>query len=216
MKGNECVGGIAGWGVGKIKNCYALADVTAASAGAGGIAGKAYGVTIENCYYGGKVSSRTDAGGIAGETLGFSASSTTIKNCVSLAESVTCNGSEQANRIVGRERENTSLINNHSYNRTKLVINGKPAYPTGGAGNDVIGADVYISNGRVMTDVQKGEVFAWTGFDKDIWSIPNAAYKLPSLREGEYPDLPNLPSKDLTMTTHHSTSPPEISATALW
>lgn len=199
VKGNECVGGIAGWGVGKIKNCYALADVTAASAGAGGIAGKAYGVTIENCYYGGKVSSRTDAGGIAGETLGFSASSTTIKNCVSLAESVTCNGSEQANRIVGRERENTSLINNHSYNRTKLVINGKPAYPTGGAGNDVIGADVYISNGKVMTDVQKGEVFAWTGFDKDIWSIPNAAYKLPSLREGEYPDLPNLPSKDLTI-----------------
>ena len=199
VKGNECVGGIAGWGVGKIKNCYALADVTAASAGAGGIAGKAYGVTIENCYYGGKVSSRTDAGGIAGETLGFSASSTTIKNCVSLAESVTCNGSEQANRIVGRERENTSLINNHSYNRTKLVINGKPAYPTGGAGNDVIGADVYISNGRVMTDVQKGEVFAWTGFDKDIWSIPNAAYKLLSLREGEYPDLPNLPSKDLTI-----------------
>lgn len=208
VKGNECVGGIAGWGVGKIKNCYALADVTAASAGAGGIAGKAYGVTIENCYYGGKVSSRTDAGGIAGETLGFSASSTTIKNCVSLAESVTCNGSEQANRIVGRERENTSLINNHSYNRTKLVINGKPAYPTGGAGNDVIGADVYISNGRVMTDVQKGEVFAWTGFDKDIWSIPNAAYKLPSLREGEYPDLPTLPSKDLTIdkTPQHFTT----------
>lgn len=199
VKGNECVGGIAGWGVGKIKNCYALADVTAASAGAGGIAGKAYGVTIENCYYGGKVSSRTDAGGIAGETLGFSASSTTIKNCVSLAESVTCNGSEQANRIVGRERENTSLINNHSYNRTKLVINGKPAYPTGGAGNDVIGADVYISNGRVMTDVQKGEVFAWTGFDKDIWDIPTKAGKLPSLQKGTYPDLPPLPSKDLTI-----------------
>ena len=199
VKGNECVGGSAGWGVGKIKNCYALADVTAASAGAGGIAGKAYGVTIENCYYGGKVSSRTDAGGIAGETLGFSASSTTIKNCVSLAESVTCNGSEQANRIVGRERENTSLINNHSYNRTKLVINGKPAYPTGGAGNDVIGADVYISNGRVMTDVQKGEVFAWTGFDKDIWDIPTKAGKLPSLQKGTYPDLPPLPSKDLTI-----------------
>ena len=208
VKGNECVGGIAGWGVGKIKNCYALADVTAASAGAGGIAGKAYGVTIENCYYGGKVSSRTDAGGIAGETLGFSASSTTIKNCVSLAESVTCNGSEQANRIVGRERENTSLINNHSYNRTKLVINGKPAYPTGGAGNNVNGADVYISNGRVMTDVQKGEVFDWAGFDENIWSIPTEAGKLPSLQKGTYPDLPNLPSVDLTIdkTPQHFTT----------
>lgn len=207
VKGNECVGGIAGWGVGKIKNCYALADVTAASAGAGGIAGKAYGVTIENCYYGGKVSSRTDAGGIAGETLGFSASSTTIKNCVSLAESVTA-GINSVNRIAGGVRDNINLINNHSYNRTKLVIDSKPAYPTGGAGNDVIGADVYISNGRVMTDVQKGEVFAWTGFDKDIWDIPTKAGKLPSLQKGTYPDLPTLPSKDLTIdeTPQHFTT----------
>ena len=203
VKGNECVGGIAGWGVGKIKNCYALADVTAASAGAGGIAGKAYGVTIENCYYSGRVSASRFAGGIAGYVSGAK----TIRNCVSLAESVTA-GINSVNRIAGGVRDKINLINNHSYNRTKLVINGKPAYPTGGAGNDVIGADVYISNGRVMTDVQKGEVFAWTGFDKDIWSIPNAAYKLPSLREGEYPDLPDLPSKDLTIdkTPQHFTT----------
>ncbi len=206
VKGNECVGGIAGWGVGKIKNCYALADVTAASAGAGGIAGKAYGVTIENCYYGGKVSSRTDAGGIAGETLGFSASSTTIKNCVSLAESVTCNGSEQANRIVGRERENTSLINNHSYNRTKLVIDGNTTYADGTDEKD--GTNVFVSAGRVMTDVQKGEVFDWAGFDENIWSIPTEAGKLPSLQKGTYPDLPNLPSVDLTIdkTPQHFTT----------
>ena len=210
VKGNECVGGIAGWGVGKIKNCYALADVTAASAGAGGIAGKAYGVTIENCYYGGKVSSRTDAGGIAGETLGFSASSTTIKNCVSLAESVTCNGSEQANRIVGRERENTSLINNHSYNRTKLVSYGKTTYPTDGAEDNATGADVYISNGKVMTDVASSTDF-WEANDftaANGWSIPTKAGKLPSLQKGTYPDLPTLPSKDLTIdeTPQHFTT----------
>lgn len=208
VKGNECVGGIAGWGVGKIKNCYALADVTAASAGAGGIAGKAYGVTIENCYYGGKVSSRTDAGGIAGETLGFSASSTTIKNCVSLAESVTCNGSEQANRIVGRERENTSLINNHSYNRTKLVIDGNTTYADTDNADTAVGKNVFVSAGKLMTDVQKGEVFAWTGFDKAIWDIPTEAGKLPSLQKGTYPDLPTLPSKDLTIdeTPQHFTT----------
>lgn len=207
VKGNECVGGIAGWGVGKIKNCYALADVTAASAGAGGIAGKAYGVTIENCYYGGKVSSRTDAGGIAGETLGFSASSTTIKNCVSLAESVTA-GINSVNRIAGGVRDNINLINNHSYNRTKLVIDSKPAYPTGGAGNDVIGADVYISNGRVMTDVPNQTLFGWAGFDRTIWDIPKEAGKLPSLQKGTYPDLPPLPSKDLTIdkTPQHFTT----------
>lgn len=206
VKGNECVGGIAGWGVGKIKNCYALADVTAASAGAGGIAGKAYGVTIENCYYGGKVSSRTDAGGIAGETLGFSASSTTIKNCVSLAESVTCNGSEQANRIVGRERENTSLINNYSYNRTKLVVYGKEGYADGKDEKD--GTNVFVSAGKVMTDVPNQTLFDWVGFDKDIWDIPTKAGKLPSLQKGTYPDLPPLPSKDLTIdkTPQHFTT----------
>ena len=201
------IGGIAGSARGTIKNCYALADVTARDRIAGGIAGGTYNLTIENCYYGGDVLAKNYAGGIAGVMDSTSGSSTTIKNCVSLAESVTA-GINSVNRIAGGVRDNINLINNHSYNRTKLVIDSKPAYPTGGAGNDVIGADVYISNGRVMTDVQKGEVFAWTGFDKAIWSIPNAAYKLPSLREGEYPDLPNLPSVDLTIdkTPQHFTT----------
>lgn len=201
------IGGIAGSARGTIKNCYALADVTARDRIAGGIAGGTYNLTIENCYYGGDVLAKNYAGGIAGVMDSTSGSSTTIQNCVSLAESVTA-GINSVNRIAGGVRDNINLINNHSYNRTKLVINGKPAYPTGGAGNDVIGADVYISNGRVMTDVQKGEVFAWTGFDKDIWDIPTKAGKLPSLQKGTYPDLPTLPSKDLTIdeTPQHFTT----------
>ena len=212
VEGLQKVGGIAGKGVGTIKNCYALADVTAKSdfspntneAGnyAGGIAGDVFYCTIENCYYSGKVSAKDYAGGIAGYVSGAK----TIRNCVSLAESVT--GIGFVNRIAGQVIGNTSLINNHSYNRTQLVINGEITYPTGGAGNDVIGADVYISNGRVMTDVQKGEVFAWTGFDKAIWDIPTEAGKLPSLQKGTYPDLPTLPSKDLTIdeTPQHFTT----------
>ncbi len=207
VEGLQKVGGIAGKGVGTIKNCYALADVTARDRIAGGIAGGTYNLTIENCYYGGDVLAKNYAGGIAGVMDSTSGSSTTIKNCVSLAESVTA-GINSVNRIAGGVRDNINLINNHSYNRTKLVIDSKPAYPTGGAGNDVIGADVYISNGRVMTDVQKGEVFAWTGFDKDIWDIPTEAGKLPSLQKGTYPDLPTLPSKDLTIdeTPQHFTT----------
>ena len=207
VEGLQKVGGIAGKGVGTIKNCYALADVTARDRIAGGIAGGTYNLTIENCYYGGDVLAKNYAGGIAGVMDSTSGSSTTIKNCVSLAESVTA-GINSVNRIAGGVRDNINLINNHSYNRTKLVIDSKPAYPTGGAGNDVIGADVYISNGRVMKDVQKGEVFAWTGFDKDIWYIPTEAGKLPSLQKGTYPDLPNQPSVDLTIdkTPQHFTT----------
>ena len=210
VTGDREVGGIAGSGVGTIKNCYALANVTATATAtatgvnAGGIAGKAYGVTIENCYYSGEVSAKDYAGGIAG----YVSRAKTIRNCVSLAESVT--GGNLVNRIVGYvgSNANVTLTNNHSYNRTKLVSIDKTTYPTGGAGNDVIGADVYISNGRVMTDVQKGEVFAWTGFDKDIWDIPTKAGKLPSLQKGTYPDLPTLPSKDLTIdeTPQHFTT----------
>ncbi len=204
VTGDREVGGIAGSGVGTIKNCYALANVTATGVNAGGIAGKAYGVTIENCYYSGEVSAKDYAGGIAG----YVSRAKTIRNCVSLAESVT--GGNLVNRIVGYvgSNANVTLTNNHSYNRTKLVSIDKTTYPTGGAGNDVIGADVYISNGRVMTDVQKGEVFAWTGFDKAIWDIPTKAGKLPSLQKGTYPDLPDLPSKDLTIdkTPQHFTT----------
>lgn len=197
VEGLQRVGGIAGQGIGIIRNCYALADVTARTAIAGGIAGNAYNCTIENCYYSGDVLAKNYAGGIAGVMDSTSGSSTTIENCVSLAESVTA-GINSVNRIAGGVRDKINLINNHSYNRTKLVINGKPAYPTGGAGNDVIGADVYISNGRVMTDVPNQTLFNWeaNGFTKaNGWLIPTDAYKLPSLREGEYPDLPALPEE---------------------
>ena len=208
VTGDREVGGIAGSGVGTIKNCYALANVTATATAtatgvnAGGIAGKAYGVTIENCYYSGEVSAKDYAGGIAGYVSGAK----TIRNCVSLAESVT--GIGFVNRIVGCVRQNTNLINNHSYNRTKLVIDGNTTYADTDNADTAVGKNVFVSAGKLMTDVQKGEVFAWTGFDKAIWDIPTEAGKLPSLQKGTYPDLPDLPSKDLTIdeTPQHFTT----------
>ena len=197
VTGDREVGGIAGTGVGTIKNCYALANVTATGVNAGGIAGKAYGVTIENCYYSGEVSAKNYAGGIAGTAWGG-----TIQNCVSLAESVT--GSEYVNRIAGYIFGATLITNNHSYNRTQLVVGGNTTYADGTDEKD--GTNVFVSAGKLMTDVQKGEVFDWNGFDRDIWSIPNAAYKLPSLREGEYPDLPNLPEEPVPTKKRSSSS----------
>ena len=216
VEGLQKVGGIAGKGVGTIKNCYALADVTAKSdfspntneAGnyAGGIAGDVFYCTIENCYYSGKVSVSDYAGSIAGYVHGSDNAPTTIKNCVSLAESVT--GGNFVNRIVGDVSgiENVTLTSNYGYNRTKLVVYGKEGYADGKDEKD--GTNVFVSAGKLMTDVQKGEVFAWTGFDKDIWDIPTKAGKMPSLQKGTYPDLPDLPSKDLTIdkTPQHFTT----------
>ena len=190
------IGGIAGSARGTIKNCYALADVTATGVNAGGIAGHAYHVTIENCYYSGNVSARNDAGGIAGFVSG-----SIIKNCVSLAKSVT--DGDCVNRIVGdvSRVENVTLTSNYGYNRTKLVVYGKEGYADIDTTDVKQGTTVFVSKGKLMTDVQKNEAFDWNGFDTTIWSIPTEAYKLPSLHGGEYPDLPNLPSKDLTIGT---------------
>ena len=190
------IGGIAGSARGTIKNCYALADVTARIEIAGGIAGYAYHVTIENCYYSGNVPAGNSAGGIAGFVSG-----STIKNCVSLAKSVT--DGDCVNRIVGdvSRVENITLTSNYGYNRTKLVVYGKEGYADIDTTDVKQGTTVFVSKGKLMTDVQKNEAFDWNGFDTTIWSIPTEAYKLPSLHGGEYPDLPNLPSKDLTIGT---------------
>lgn len=197
------IGGIAGSARGTIKNCYALADVTARIEIAGGIAGYAYHVTIENCYYSGNVPAGNSAGGIAGFVSG-----STIKNCVSLAKSVT-NG-DCVNRIVGdvSRVENVTLTSNYGYNRTKLVVYGKEGYADIDTTDVKQGTTVFVSKGKLMTDVQKNEAFDWNGFDTTIWSIPTEAYKLPSLHGGEYPDLPTLPSKDLTIdkTPQHFTT----------
>ena len=192
VTGDREVGGIAGTGVGTIKNCYALANVTATGVNAGGIAGKAYGVTIENCYYSGEVSAKNYAGGIAGYVSGAK----TIRNCVSLAESVT--GGDLVNRIVGYvgSNANVTLTNNYSYNRTKLVVYGKEGYADGKDEKD--GTNVFVSAGKLMTDVPNQTLFDWdaNGFTEgNGWSIPTEAGKLPSLREGEYPDLPALPEE---------------------
>ena len=202
------IGGIAGNACGTIKNCYALADVTASFADAGGIAGSASSVTIENCYYSGKVSAESCTGGIAGFIFG----STTIKNCVSLAESVKGMGSvDYINRIVGYvgSNANVTLTNNYGYNRTKLVVNGEKGYANTTDAKQ--GTTVFVSKGKVMTDVPSNTLFDWeaNGFTTaNGWSIPTEAGKLPSLREGEYPKLPTLPSKDLTIdeTPQHFTT----------
>lgn len=195
VTGDREVGGIAGSGVGTIKNCYALANVTATATAtatgvnAGGIAGKAYGVTIENCYYSGEVSAKDYAGGIAG----YVSRAKTIRNCVSLAESVT--GGNLVNRIVGYvgSNANVTLTNNHSYNRTKLVVGGNTTYADGTDEKD--GTNVFVSAGRVMTDVPNQTLFDWAanGFTKANGWLISERTGLPYLREDFSPALPEEP-----------------------
>lgn len=142
VTGEKFVGGIAGWGAGTIKNCYALANVTATGVSAGGIAGYyCSNFTIENCYYSGNVSAKW-AGGIAGYVSESISGSTEIKNCVSLAESVT---GSNANRIAGYN-DNATLTNNYAWSGTTV---------SGSAASD--GADLTYTNGTLSP--QFSEIF---------------------------------------------------------
>ena len=206
VEGLQKVGGIAGKGIGTIKNCYALADVTAKSdfspntneAGnyAGGIAGDVFYCTIENCYYSGKVSVSDYAGGIAGYVYGGDNAPTTIKNCVSLAESVT--GGSYVNRITGGvevygNEKVVTLTNNYSYNRTKLVVGDNTTYADDT--DPKAGTNVFVSAGKLMTDVPNQTLFDWVanGFtEENGWSISERT-GLPYLREDFSPNLPEEP-----------------------
>ena len=195
VTGGKYAGGIAGYACGTIQNCYALAEITATGVDAGGIAGGVYDVTIENCYYSGNVSAEDCAGGI----IGYTVSSKKIENCVSLAKSVT--GGENVNRIAGDGSGNLNLKTNYGYNRTKLVVNGKEEYADIDTTDTKQGTTVFVSAGKVMTDVQKNEAFDWAanGFSTENgWSISDTT-GLPYLREDVTPDLRTLPSKDLTI-----------------
>lgn len=86
----------------------------------GGIAGYyCSNFTIENCYYSGNVSAKW-AGGIAGYVSESISGSTEIKNCVSLAESVT---GSNANRIAGYN-DNATLTNNYAWSGTTVSGSG--------------------------------------------------------------------------------------------
>lgn len=151
VTGEKFVGGIAGWGAGTIKNCYALANVTATGVSAGGIAGYyCSNFTIENCYYSGNVSAKW-AGGIAGYVSESISGSTEIKNCVSLAESVT---GSNANRIAGYN-DNATLTNNYAWSGTTV---------SGSAASD--GADLTYTNGTLSP--QFSEIF---GSDNSAWKF---------------------------------------------
>lgn len=156
VTGGKRVGGIAGNGAGTIENCYALADVTATGVNAGGIAGYAYGITIENCYYSGKVSAKW-AGGIAGYVSKSISGSTEIKNCVSLAERVT---GSNANRIAGEN--DATLTNNYAWNGTK-VNNATVSDENAGGLN---GADLTYTNGTLS--MQFSGIF---GEDNSTWKF---------------------------------------------
>ena len=182
VTGDKEVGGIAGYGVGTIKNCYALANVTATATAtatgvnAGGIAGYAYGVTIENCYYSGEVSAKNYAGGIAG-----TAWRGTIQNCVSLAESVT---GSNTNRIVGNIY-NLTLTNNYAWSDPALSADDDAG---------LNGANFTYTNGTLSK--QFSEIFkndsAWKFTDNGLPILKNtggtqSAYLPPYLTgEGFY------------------------------
>ena len=187
-----------------LSDCYTTGNI-AGNNYVGGIIGSAEGTEVSNCYTTADVGGLDYVGGICGN-----ADTVDIANSVVLSKVLHAVYGDVA-RIYSAKNDNLTFANNYGYNRTKLERGGNTTYADIDTTDAKQGTTVFVSKGKVMTDVQKNEVFDWAanGFTTaNGWSIPTEAYKLPSLRAGEYPDLPTLPSKDLTIdeTPQHFTT----------
>ena len=77
--GNYYVGGVVGYNLGAVENCYNQGAVSGMN-NVGGVVGENYGVTVQNCYNTGSVSGNEFVGGVVGSNDGI------VQNCYYLSD----------------------------------------------------------------------------------------------------------------------------------
>lgn len=121
--GNQYVGSICGYNMGRIENCYSLYNVITGSSYVGGITG--YNAkNINNCYNAGLVNATNYVGGIAGNNTSV------ISNCCYLVNSAT-DGSNKAQNGTGNSASGsvTSDTANSTMGKTiEQFASGEVAY----------------------------------------------------------------------------------------
>ena len=178
-------GGLFGYLSGTVKNLAIInCDVNYSSGYSGAVV--ASGGTIENCYSTGKVSGK-QCGGISGNgstitncystatvtgsesSYGIGANPSKIDKCVALNNGI---GGTSAGRVGSK-----SLSNNYALKEMKV---NNAVVTTGNKADDVNGADLTVGNGKLYK--ADGTEFAWSGYDKNVWTIPSESGVLPYLK----------------------------------
>ncbi|MEG2770238.1 MAG: GLUG motif-containing protein, partial [Oscillospiraceae bacterium] len=183
INGTITSGGVVGYNDGgTVKNCFNTGTVTCVER-VGGVVGNTTG-TVENCYNTATVSGETIVGGI----IGYQGENSLVENCASLGSKILYFGGSTADfgRVVGYH--NMGTINNNK-SRSDMLVNN--AIVTGGAANDINGADVTVGDGTTQASV-------FGGWNSSVWTIPVsnlvAGETLPTLTVFSGKQTPTLPT----------------------
>ena len=181
VSGGSLVGGIAGMTYhGVIKNCYTTCNVTGSAWDAGGISGLNNGGTVQYCYATGTVTGTEMVGGIVGDNFRQTSAATIVDHCVALNNEVAATEATGAvGRVVGINNSGT-LASNYSRPAGNMTLkngSGNVTPTSDVSGKDGVNASEFYWNGA-----GSGGVF-WTsscGFSATFWDRENG--RLPWLK----------------------------------
>ena len=140
IKGGNNVGGIAGYSIGSIEDCYNTGSVSGGN-NVGGIAGYSSG-TIEDCYNTGSVSGGSNVGGIAGTAY-------SAKDCHNEG---TVSGSDCVGGILGSGADLNGVVN-RCYNTGDISGEGGVG---GIAGRNILGVTNSYNTGTISGEYASG------------------------------------------------------------
>ena len=155
------IGGIVGYAVGNINNCYFSGSVVGGSQ-VGGLVGYQYDYTVSQCYTTGRIAGKEKIGGLVGEQV-----SGRINTSAAINTRVTATKGSVA-RIVGEIRGGAigtmgTADENKSYNRTIVIDQGVA---------QEINDDLENGTGVSATTLKLKATYAAMGWDfTDIWAI---------------------------------------------
>jgi len=186
VSGELCVGGLVGFNVGTITDCYSTGTVEGGS-DIGGLVGYNYYGTITNCYATGSVTGGEEVGGV----VGYNYYHGTISNCYATG---TVSGDERIGGLVGG---NSRAIITNCYSTASVSGNGwyVGGLVGGGFADNVSNSfwDIETSGqlssaggtGLPTAEMQMQVTFTDAGWDfvgetfngiEDIWFIPQQDY----------------------------------------
>ena len=142
VSGHWYVGGVVGWNSGNVTNCYNTDSITVTGSGGrvGGVVGRNFGGTVENCYNTGAVNSIGNyVGGVVGDNGG------PVKNCYNTG---TVTGSSDYSYIGGVVGDNSGTVEN-CYNTGSVTVTGS---------NGRVGGVVGYNSGPVKNCYNTGTV----------------------------------------------------------
>ena len=156
VTGSSFVGGVAGCVIATVQNCYSTGNVNG-SWYVGGVAGRVFGGTVQNCYSTGSVTGSDYVGGVAG----YVGDSSKVENCMALNPSVTATDGGNVGRVAGIVISN-SLTGNIAFNGMTVKNSGGVVSVTTSAGDNKNG------EGKAAVDLQTEGGFPAV-FRSDPW-----------------------------------------------